>query len=51
MLPGEKVVTAVSYRDFILVFGSVGTVLRMWFDEESRTMRVEHHMDLEHVLR
>ena len=41
MEPGEKVVSAVSHRDFILVFGAYGTVLKMFMDFDGHpTFRV-----------
>ena len=30
--PGEKVVAVTNFRDFVLVFGDEGTVLRMEYD-------------------
>lgn len=47
--PGEKVVAAVNHRDIIIIFGSYGSVLRMWFDPITAQMHVERHMDLEYL--
>lgn len=49
--PGEVVVSAVSHRDFVLVFGSYGTVLRMVFDHETYMMRVMKEMSLQYQRR
>lgn len=43
--PGEQVVSAVQFRDMIVVFGSYGTVLIMEYDI-NLMFRVHHFMDL-----
>ena len=38
---GETVVTAVSMRDFIMVFGNFGTIQRIWFDADYNVFKIE----------
>lgn len=43
---GETVVAAVNYRDYILVFGSHGTVVRVWRDPVTGLHRFEKEAEL-----
>lgn len=44
--PGEQVVAATHFRDFVLVFGSYGTVLKIFYSENYNMLAVEVGMDL-----
>lgn len=44
--PGEQVVAATHFRDHVLVFGSEGTVLRIFYSESYHMMSVEICMDI-----
>jgi hypothetical protein len=37
---GEKITSAVSHRDFILLFGDCGTILRMEYDFDSDQFQI-----------
>ena len=43
---GEIVVAAVGHRDYILVFGSYGTVVRVWWDEHDRMFKYAKEMEM-----
>lgn len=44
--PGEKVIAAVPFRDTVLVFGSEGTVLELFYDYASAFVQVRYAMNL-----
>lgn len=44
--PGEFTIAAVTYRDYVLVFGSYGTILRIDHDSMTGQIRVQHVFDL-----
>lgn len=43
---GETIVAAVNHRDYILVFGSYGTVVRVWWDSYANHFKFEKEMEL-----
>lgn len=44
--PGETITSTEFYRDFILVFGSLGTILRLVYDYDNDSFRVRMEMKL-----
>lgn len=44
--PGEHVIAVVSHRDFVLIYGSYGTVLRSWLDVVTNMMHYRHEGEL-----
>lgn len=44
--PGEQVVAATQFRDFVLVFGSYGTILRIFWDYDRTDIKIQHEIDL-----
>lgn len=43
---GETVVAAVSYRDYVLVFGSYGTVVRVWLDVQTGNFTCSRELEI-----
>ncbi len=46
--PGEKVAAAANMRNFVLVFGEHGTVIKVTFDHETNQPRYQRLGDLGH---
>lgn len=45
--PGEKVVSAVTHQDFVLVFGDRGTVIKMVHDRISEQPIIYRYAELD----